>query len=410
MKIQLDAFPIIPIEKWKEQIAKELKKENTTESFQYRDEIENLTFSITPENYTAIEIENDKQSGDWEIGYSIDITESNIKESNQEALQALNFGANSITFDLKSEKTIDLNILLNEINIEFIDLHFNTKNENQNSSLLSFKKGNKHKRIFINSEKSIDDLIFISSYLIHQIGGNATEEITYLLNKINQTISEQEFESIHLEMGIGNNLMLEIAKFKSIRILINQLFKTYGINPTVYLTAKSGFVNKSCLDPHSNLLRQTTEAFSAILGNVDQLILKPYDSYFIQKETSFTSRMAINISNLLKEEGKLNLTNNPFEGARYINQYIHLASDAAWKLFNKIESQGGINSEGGLKELKNTILTTREKRISLFKNNEKLLIGINAFQNESKNNNQWDTFLFENFLSIPQLILEQELD
>jgi len=125
-----------------------------------------------------------------------------------------------------------------------------------------------------------------------------------------------------------------------------------------------GFVNKSYKDPHTNLLRQTTEVFSAVLGNVDQIIALPYDRLFINQENSFTARMAINISNLLKEEGKIHLSFNPFSGANYINQYIHVLSDAAWNLFNEIEKIEGINNTGNEK-LKEFILNKGKKNYAI---------------------------------------------
>lgn len=409
MKFQREAFPIIPIEQWKEQIAKELKKANSTESFEFEDKIENLTYSITPENYPTIHIKNDKQSSDWEIGYEITITETNSKEANKEALQALNFGANAITFSFDTETKVDLDILLVEIHFEYIDLHFNIKNEAQGNKILAFKKFHKHKRIFINSEKGYDKSLFISSYNIHAIGGNCSEELAYLLAKINQSITEIEFNTIHIEMGIGNNLLLEIAKFKVIRILLNQLFRRYNLNPEIYLTAKTGFINKSCKDQHTNLLRQTTEVLSAVVGNVDQIIALPYDRLFINQENTFTARMAINISNLLKEEGKIHLSANPFSGAKYINQYIHILADAAWNLFNEIELKEGIDNEIGKEKLKGFILSTRESRINKLKTKEHLLVGINAFQNPIKIENTWNLSFLISFLDIPQLILEREI-
>lgn len=408
MKFQLEAFPEIPTELWKEQIAKELKKANSPESFEFVDKVENLTFSITPENYPTILIENDKKTSDWEVGYEIIITDSNSKEANKEALQALNFGSNAITFSFETEKTIELNILLEGIGIEYIDLHFNIKNEEQGNQIVVFKNQCKHKRIFINSEKGSGESIFFSSYNVHSIGGNATEELAYLLAKINQKISEFDFKSIHIEMGIGNNLLLEIAKFKSIRILLNQLFRSYNLNPEIYLTAKTGFVNKSYKDPHTNLLRQTTEVFSAVLGNVDQIIALPYDRLFINQENSFTARMAINISNLLKEEGKIHLSFNPFSGANYINQYIHVLSDAAWNLFNEIEKKEGIDNTG-IKKLKEFILKTRERRITQFKTKEQLFVGINAYLNPTEIKNAWNTKMMNTFLDLTPLILEQEI-
>jgi methylmalonyl-CoA mutase len=404
MKLHLEEFPTIPVETWKQQIAKELKIENTPENFLYSNKIEGLTLSLLPENYPTIEINNDKKVGDWEIGYSIIVESGKWKDANEEALQALNFGANSLTFELKTDEKINLETVLKEIAIEYIDLHFNNLTKTQSEQISQFKKEHKHKKIVINNDEN--GTVFISSYALHNCGGNAQQEIAYILSELNQAVTKQSISSLHLELGIGSNVLIEIAKFKTVRILINQLLGQYDLQPTIYLSAKTGFINKSCKDPHTNLLRQTTEAFSAIIGNVDQLIVVPYDNLFIQKDTLFTSRMGINISNLLKEEGKLQLAHNSFEGAKYINQYIHLIGDASWNLFNQLENEGGITSNSGKELFEEIVLKTKNERIQSFKNKESIFIGINSFENPTTINNQWNTDIFETFLSIPQLILE----
>ena len=72
-------------------------------------------------------------------------------------------------------------------------------------------------------------------------------------------------------------------------------------------------MNKSLKDPYTNLLRQTTEAVSAIIGGANELNVQPYDLYTTSGKSELSQRMAINISHLLKEE-LLGQSNRPSRG------------------------------------------------------------------------------------------------
>jgi methylmalonyl-CoA mutase len=409
MNLHFEEFPTINHDTWKQQIAKELKKDFNNETFQHIDTIEGLTFSILPENAPTIHVSTEKENNDWAVGYSIQVNDLNVEEANKEGLQVLNFGANSLTFVLQTDKHIDLSKLLKDVSFEYIDIHFNTQNNEQADYIHDFFKTKKHQQVFINSMNNWTGSGYVSSYDLHNCGGNAQQEIAFILCELNNKLSQGNVETIHIELGIGANFMLEITKFKAIRVLSQQLFNHYQVSPKLYVTAKTGFINKSSKDPHTNLLRQTTEAFSAILGDIDQLIVFPYDALFTKKDIAFTSRMAINISNLLKEEGKLHLVQNPMEGAKYINQYLYTLADCAWNLFNEIEKAGGIATQEGKKVLTTKIATTRQHRINAIKQKEQILVGINNFTNPVDIDNAWDVHQMKSFLSIPQLILEQEL-
>ena len=75
---------------------------------------------------------------------------------------------------------------------------------------------------------------------------------------------------IHFNFGVGSNYFNEIAKIRSFKMMWLFMLEKYGVqlkeDLNVSISATIGFVNKSLKDPYTNLLRQSTEAMSAIVS------------------------------------------------------------------------------------------------------------------------------------------------
>ena len=71
----------------------------------------------------------------------------------------------------------------------------------------------------------------------------------------------------YFRLGIGGHFFMEIAKFRAARVLWAQVVRACGGSDEaakLRVFAKSGLTNKTQFDPHVNMLRATTEAFSAV--------------------------------------------------------------------------------------------------------------------------------------------------
>jgi methylmalonyl-CoA mutase len=118
----------------------------------------------------------------------------------------------------------------------------------------------------------------------------------------------------NFHLGIGSNYFVEIAKIRALKWLSQHLCNTYQLNPEIHFSAEIGFMNKSLKDPHTNLLRQTTEAMAAISGGISELTIRPYDDLSANGSNNFSRRMALNISNILKEESYFDFVKDPLKG------------------------------------------------------------------------------------------------
>ena len=135
---------------------------------------------------------------------------------------------------------------------------------------------------------------------------------------------DQAAACVHFYFGISNNYFVESTKFKVFKALWTQIVSAYKpknyCSNNVMITAVTGFVNKSLKDPYTNLLRQTTEAMSAINGGIDHLIILPYDLNSTNGSTDLSERMALNLS-LIKRRKLLDSVISPTNGA-YVENAI----------------------------------------------------------------------------------------
>ena len=95
-------------------------------------------------------------------------------------------------------------------------------------------------------------------------------------------------------------------------------------------------MNKSVKDPYTNLLRQTTEVMSAVNGGINSVCVLPYDLYTSKGASELAQRMALNMTNILKEESYFDMVCDALGGSYSLENVQDILTDSAWKTFQKI--------------------------------------------------------------------------
>ncbi|RUA08020.1 MAG: hypothetical protein DSY82_07490 [Flavobacteriia bacterium] len=191
--------------------------------------------------------------------------------------------------------------------------------------------------------------VSISGTVFSDSGANQVQEIAFTLNSLVFYIDEltergvdiQEiFDDLHIELGIGSEFFVEIGKFRAFNSLLHKIAEKYGVTNFSYdLTARTSKWNKSVIDANTNMLRTTTEAMSAILGNADGIIVDPYDRE-MNKVSEFSNRIAGNTVHILKEESYFGKVSNPVDGSYYIEKVTAKLAKKALEIFKTIEAKG----------------------------------------------------------------------
>jgi methylmalonyl-CoA mutase len=192
---------------------------------------------------------------------------------------------------------------------------------------------------------------------------------------------ETIFNNLHFQLAIGSEYFVEIGKFRAFNSLLNEIAKQYDVsNFNHTLTAKTSIWSKSITDAHTNLLRATTEAMSAILGNVDGVLIDAYDKEF-NKTSDFSSRIAGNITTILKEESYFGKVSNPVDGSYYIEEVSTKIAEKALELFKAIEDQGGFYSAFESELIQKQIAEVRQEKIKLISQRRLPMVGVNKYPN-----------------------------
>ena len=402
MKKLFEAFEKPNLTDWKAQLIKELKSDNTNDPTSFENEVEELSFTDIYTPTTPILTFNKPNSNDWKIGAEIQVVD--IKLANQWALKQLNLGANALNFDVTQLEDLILSELLDGIETAYIYVYFTTINQEQSELIRSWFSNKLPLFLHINTASNL-----VNAFQIDDVGGNAKQQLAFALAKGKALLTKNPTEPIHFMFGIGSNFLVEIAKFRAFHILWDSIQTACETHIKTYVTAKTGFVNKSLQDPYTNLLRQTTEGLSAVVGVVDQLIIQPYDLLAKTGSSTFTERMAINISLILKEEAEINQWIDPLEGSFVLENYTNILADEAWRLFQKIEAKGGIETSESEVFLHEEITRTRTKRIHQLNEKKHKMVGVNHYLNTEISGLHWKNES-QTFLRMYPLILEQEFE
>jgi methylmalonyl-CoA mutase len=216
----------------------------------------------------------------------------------------------------------------------------------------------------------------------------------YLVELMSNGFSIDEASAcIGFHIGIGRNYLYEIAKIRAMRSLWSKIIHAYTPAHTCShncaMTAVIGCMNKSLLDPHTNLLRQTTEVLSAMCGGVEQIVVIPHDLYSDQGMSSISQRMAINIPLVLREESYLDKVIDPLGGSYSLEQLTTKIGEKAWTLFQSLEKSGGLFNDTARSNFKQEIIAKRDQREKAFVDGSITLIGINTFPNPEKIESKW---------------------
>ncbi|MCL4169320.1 UNVERIFIED_CONTAM: hypothetical protein GTU68_003132 [Idotea baltica] len=128
------------------------------------------------------------------------------------------------------------------------------------------------------------------------------------------------------------------------------------------------------------MLRNTTEAMSAILGGCDGVLIKPHNSTF-EDVTDFSHRISLNVSNLLKDESYFDKVGDPAGGSYYLENLTEALLNKTLEIFKDIEGQGGFISSFDNNVIQNSIAEVRAKKESEIATRKKVFVGSNKYPN-----------------------------
>ncbi|GAA5028773.1 methylmalonyl-CoA mutase [Marivirga lumbricoides] len=415
---------------WKEIIEKGLKGKDFNSLITDTPEGIPILPFYTPEEQSEPLISNPFQSENpglspryWINQFKIIVTDE--KAANSEALEALNKGADGIIFNI-DKKTPDLNLLLENIQPEFCAISFESTKAQFNliKDYFHFLKTKKHNAQNINGayfydilvsrdigvdtdiEKSYKELasvislnkefphfksFHIDACLYHNAGANIVHELSFTLSKFTEYLdvltelqldTSSIFNATSFSFAFGRHYFFEIAKIKAFKLSVLKIMSAYeheGSANEIIIHAQTSKRSKSVLDFNVNLLRNSTEAMSAILAGCNSLWVEPHDASLGKSKETF-KRIALNVSSILKEEAYLDKIVDPTSGTYYLDNILNTLEQKAWTQFLELENKGSYSAlfkDGYVKEKINADEQAMAKAVA---ERKEIFIGANTFQ------------------------------
>ncbi|MCB9034725.1 MAG: hypothetical protein H6553_12865 [Chitinophagales bacterium] len=277
-------------EDWKALIDKQLKGENYNTLISSIDDNIIIEPFYTYENSLQYQLNiPQKENTDWLITEKIIVDENNIALANQDALDSLNNGINSIVFDLRHKdfSAEQIKILSKDIIINIAPIYFLNSNIDNKKSIIQAKQTHK-----------------FTTYLLADLLMQSTT------TKSNVVL-----------FPIPQHYLLAIASLNAFRWLWSKLHQ----NSTPIIIAQT-VLPTVINDENKYLLYNTTQAMSAIIGQCNHLIVTPH------QDNNFGKRMAKNTQLLLLHESNFNEIKNINKGNYLIAHLTYQICEKVWKM------------------------------------------------------------------------------
>ncbi len=365
-------------------------------------------------------------ANEWEM--NVDVLTDDLIQSNKQAHEALQHGANSLTFKgIGISNQEELILTLKNIVPEFISLRFDA---GEGAPSLLFMLTDEFSRRSINKQKlrgsvtydvltdyaitgafpysknesfsileamisaSADALpmyrnLVVKGAVWHESGATAVQELAFSLSTFNEYFQELgkriSLETLasnaRLELASGSDYFLQIAKFRAARILWHMFLEAYGIDSKttpLEISAITALRNKTTADFYNNLLRATTEGMAAVSGGTDSLTVQPHDVFFREPDVN-SRRLALNIQHLLHDESRLDKVLDPASGAWYIDALTHELIDRAWNLFQETEAKGGFTAALRSSWIQDQVKASAGELRKSISTRKRVLVGVSQF-------------------------------
>lgn len=344
------------MEAWLAQLKKEYKNHELPE---FKNEIEGISYSFidqtTPIKGWQSRFLNTQKTATYAFHRIEDMSSARAN-----LLHDLNHGCEGIL--LTWEETPDLDQLFQGIHFEYLQTVLSLPRKVDLTSVLHWMNRNQPKNLFL--ESGIEELAVtdqsvgyvISGFDAYSSGANAWQELAYTAHFLEQFLTVKSSRTITLEMGVGENTVMELAKFRALDWLVQAICEKIQHFPPIKIRCKTGWRNKTNFQVNDNQIRQTLEATCALLSGVHELSVTPYDASYADTSDFLVRRMALNTVHILENEAELNRGKSFFHSSLIVQHHAQWLCDRVWSVLENP------NTDGFKNYLQQEIETTNQLR------------------------------------------------
>jgi methylmalonyl-CoA mutase len=225
---------------------------------------------------------------------------------------------------------------------------------------------------------------------IHDAGGSEVQELAFTLAVALAYLRMLETGGMALEKArtalsfrlcADADQFLTMAKFRALRLLWAHVEESCDLAPKpIFIAAETSWRMLTQRDPYVNMLRATIATFSAGLGGANAVTVLPH-TLALGLPDAFARRAARNTQLVLLEESNLAKVSDPAAGSGGIETLTQQLCEAAWSLFQEIESAGGVFAALQQGLIQRKVAATRAAREANIAKRKEVLTGASEFPN-----------------------------
>ena len=237
--------------------------------------------------------------------------------------------------------------------------------------------------------------VLINGSVYHNGGANAIQEVAYAIAEaiayidamiergldIN-TVAKQ----IRFTFSIGANFFMEIAKLRAVKMVWAQVVKAYGGDEEaqkIDIYARTSKFTYTVNDPYVNVLRATTQTFSAVIGGINEMEVAPFDDV-LGASCEQSRRIARNQQVMLQNEFNLLQPVDPAGGSWYVEYLTNKVANMIWEKVQDIDAKGGIVELLKNGDVQNAISEIMAQRLKNLATRKDRAVGTNMYANKAE--------------------------
>ncbi len=234
-------------------------------------------------------------------------------------------------------------------------------------------------------------VVCVSTLPYHDAGADAADEIAialstgaaYLRALLAADVAlETAARAIALRVASGRDTFGELCKLRALRLAWGKVLAASGVKaaPHTLVHAVCSARTIARKDPWVNMLRVTTEVFAAVLGGADLVTPAAYDQA-LGAPSALGRRVARNTCLVLREESSLGRVHDPAAGSYYFETWTDALAREAWRRFQALESEGGIEPALGKGRIRERLDAAWRARRDGIEKKTTPILGVSAFPN-----------------------------
>ncbi|MGB3456868.1 MAG: methylmalonyl-CoA mutase family protein, partial [Litorimonas sp.] len=190
----------------------------------------------------------------------------------------------------------------------------------------------------------------IDAAAVHEAGGTDGLELAVFTATLADALRRHGADAhdrLAAQFATGPDAHLNIVKLRAARRLGASVAGAFGIQtPDLPIHAVTSLRMMQSQDAWTNMLRTTSAGFGAVIGGADYLTLRPFtdtpEDRRLGGATPAGHRIARNQQLLMMEESHLGQVRDVAYGSYFHERLTEELAQEAWRVFQTIESEGGM--------------------------------------------------------------------